>query len=164
MSKKLLVTFIILSLISLTAVYTIQSNNYDFEGLFSMNVPFGKEYEDIAYCFPNGRLGCAKEYWDVSSGCQMSENEIVIFYYDDSYLVDGETNTLNHAINTLTTSYFYEFLPREDNLMILTTDIGLKDMPPYLVGVVNNDKTEVVFVGGYHLNELKNYANSIKFN
>ena len=159
----MLLAIIIFVLISTTAVNSFQMNNYDFEGLFTMNVPFGKEYEDIAYCYPNGRLGCAREYWDVSTGCEMSPDDIVIYYYDDSYLVEGETNALQHAINTLNTSYFYEFNQKDGDLMILTNDIGLRNMPPYLVGVVNEDASEVVFVGGYHLNDLKGYANSIEF-
>lgn len=164
MGKKILLAIVILALISITVVFAFQNNTQDFDGNFAMNVPIGKQYYDIAYCLPNGRLGSTMEYWDANSGCQMTEDEIVVYYYDDSYLVAGENNALEHAINTLTTSYLYKFSQNDGNLMILTNDIGMRNMPPYIVGVVNDDASKVVFVGGYHLDNLKYYANSVKFN
>ena len=161
--KALLIIIIIVAIISLVSINSIQSSRQDFDGLFEMNVPMGIHYRDIAYCLPNGRLGCVKEYWDENSGCDMSKGEIVIYYYDDSCLSGGESNTLDHAINTLTTSYFYKFNQNDGKLMILTNDLGSKNMPPYIVGVSNDDDSKVVFVGGYDLNDLKYYANSIEF-
>ena len=163
MGKKLLLAIVILALISITVVFAIQSNEQDFDGNFTMNVPIGKEYCDVSYCLPNGRLGCAMEYWDVNSDCQMGDDDIVMYYYDNSCLADGETNAWKHAMNTLTTSYLYEPYRNDGNLVILTNDVGMRNMPPYIVGVTNNDQSKVVFVGGYNLDDLKYYANTVKF-
>ena len=154
---------VILLLISLTVVFAFQNNTRDFDGNFTMKVPMGKKYYDVSYCLPNGRLGSAMEYWDVDSGCEMAQNDIVVYYYDDSYLVDGETDAWQHAIHTLTTSYLYKYSQKDGNLVILTNDVGMRNMPPYIVGIANNDASKVVFVGGYNLNDLKYYANSVKF-
>lgn len=163
MGKKLLLAIVILILISLTVVFAFQNNTQDFESDFTMNVPIGKVYYDSAYCLTNGRLGCVKEYWDVNSGCIMSEDDMVVYYYDDSCLVDGDGNVWQHAIDTLTTSYLYKPYQKEGDLVILTNDIGMRNVPPYLVGVSNDDASKAVFVGGYHLDDLKYYINSIKF-
>ncbi len=163
MGKKLGVLCIVLLLVSVTVVFAVQNNTQDFDGNFTMNVPIGKEYYDASYCLPNGRLGCVMEYWDVNSGCQMADDDIVMYYYDNSCLVKGETNAWQHAIDTLTTSYLYKPYQNEGNLVILTNDIGMSNMPPYIVGVTNNDQSKVVFVGGYHLDDLKHYANTVKF-
>lgn len=163
MGKKILLAIAILVLISLTAVFAFHNNTQDFDGNFEMKVPLGKEYYDVSYCLPNGRLGCAMEYWDVNSGCQMSEEDIVIYYYDDSLLAEGESDTWQHTLNTLTLSYLYKHQQNDGNLVILTNDIGMHNMPPYIVGVVNDDASKVVFVGGYNLDDLKYYANSVKF-
>ena len=163
MGKKLLIAVIVLALISFTLVFAVQNNSQDFDGNFTMNVPIGKEYYDVSYCLPNGRLGSAMEYWDVNSGCEMAEDEFVVYYYDNSCLVEDETNAWQHAINVLTTSYLYEPYQNEGNLVILSNDIGMRNMPPYIVGVTNDDQSKVVFVGGYHLDDLKHYANTVKF-
>lgn len=162
MGKKILLV-VILILISITAIFAFQNNTQDFDGNFTMNVPLGKQYYDVAYCLPNGRLGCVKEYWDVNGGCVMGENDIVMYYYDDSCLVEGETSAWQHAIGTLTTSYLYDYFQNDGDLVILTNDIGMNNMPPYIVGKSNNDESKVVFVGGYNLDDLKHYANSIEF-
>lgn len=163
MGKKILVAIAILALISIIALFAFQNNAQDFDGDFTMNVPMGKQYYDASYCLPNGRLGCVKEYWDVNTGCEMGENDIVVYYYDNTCLVEGETNAWQHAIGTLTTSYFYKSYQDEGNLVILSNDIGMRNMPLYIVGVANEDASKVVFVGGYHLDDLKHYANSVKF-
>jgi len=163
MGKKFLITIIILALISFSVVFAVQSNAQDFDGNFNMDIPIGKEYYDISYCLPNGRLGSAREYWDVNSGCEMDEDEIVVYYYDNSCLVEGESDAWQHAVNVLTTSYLYESYQNEGNLVILANDIGMRNMPPYIVGVTNDDQSKVVFVGGYYLDDLKHYANTVKF-
>ena len=135
----------------------------DFDGHFTMKVPLGKHYADVAWCWANGALGCAAEYWEDNAGCEIDGNEMVIYYYNNSQLVDGESNAFQHAVDDLTISYFYELKQNDGNLMILTNDVGMTNMPPYLVGKQNDDGSEVVFVGGYDINNLKNYANSIEF-
>ena len=45
----------------------------------------------------------------------------------------------------------------------MTNDIGMRNMPPYLVGTANDDGSEAVFVGGHNLNDLKRYAHSVEF-
>ena len=93
----------------ISVVFAIQNNTQDFDGNFTMDISIGKEYYDISYCLPNGRLGSAREYWDVNSDCEIAEDEIVVYFYDDSYVVGMESNVWEHAINTLTTSYLQIF-------------------------------------------------------
>ncbi len=163
MGKKILIGIVILILISMFLLFAFQNNTQDFDGNFEMNVPLGKQYYDCAYCLPNGRLGCVKEYWDVNSGCAMGENDIVAYYYDNSCLDEGESNVWQHAIDTLTTSYLYKQSGNDGNMVILTNNISMTNMPPYLAGKVNDNQSKVVFVGGYNLDDLKHYANSIEF-
>lgn len=164
MSKKtLFIIIVILAFIGLVAVHSIQPSRENFEDLFEMDVPQGQHFEDKAVCLPNGRLGCTKEFWEVNSGCEMGKNDIVVYYYDNSCLVDGESNAWEHAIFALTKSYLYEPYKREDNLVILTNDLGSSSMPPFIVGTHNDDGSKVVFVGGYNLDDLMKYAKSIEF-
>ena len=39
----------------------------------------------------------------------------------------------------------------------------MRNVPKYVVGLTNDDGSEVVFVGGYDLNNLNQYVNSIRF-
>lgn len=135
----------------------------NFDGLFTVDVPVGQHYSNVAWCLPNGRLGCANEYWEDNADCEIDGNEIVIYYYDNSLLVEGESNALQHALHGLNTSYLYKIHGRDGNLFVLSNDIGMRKMPPYLVGVANDEGSEVVFVGGNNLNDLKRYASSVKF-
>lgn len=164
MNKKILVIFLIIVFVAILGVSSQNIFSQDFDGSFSMNVPLGQHYSDVAYCRENGALGCAREYWaDSNDDCTIDENDIVVYYYDNSLLVDGEANAYDHALGALTTSYLYNLQDKDGRLMILTNDISMKNLPPFLVGVNNGDGSEVVFVGGYHLDELKDYANSIEF-
>ncbi len=140
------------------------SSNQDFDGLFTMDVPLGQHYSDVAWCWANGALGCAKEYWEDNAGCEIDGDEIVIYYYNNSLLVEGESNAWQHAINDLTTSYLYEIYQNDGDSILLTNDIGMSNMPPYLIGKVNDDGSKAVFVGGYNLDVLKKYSDSIEFN
>ena len=136
----------------------------DFDGSFSMNVLAGQHYSDVAYCRPNGALGCARKYWeDSNDDCAIDENDMVVYYYNNSLLVDGEANAYDHALEALTDSYLYNLQATDGKLIILTNGISMKNLPPYLAGVANEDGSEVVFVGGFHLDELKKYADSIEF-
>lgn len=148
---------------SFAVINAISYSNQDFDGLFTMNIPMGQHYSDVAYCKPNGELGCVKEYWEDNSNCKIDENEMVIYYYNNSLLVEGESNAFQHSINGLTGSYLYKFYQEDGNLLILTNDIGMRNVPKYIVGQTNEDGSEVVFVGGYDLDNLKTFANSIKF-
>lgn len=139
------------------------SSTQDFDGLFTMNVPLGHHYSDVAWCRSNGALGCAKEYWEDDSGCEIDGNEMVCYFYDNSQLVEGESNAWQHAVNDLTVSYLYKVYQDDGNSLVLTNDIGMRNMPPYLVGKVNEDGSKAVFVGGYNLNNLKKSADSIEF-
>lgn len=128
-----------------------------------MDVPIGQHYSDVAWCRSNGGLGSAKEYWEDDSNCELDGNEIVVYYYDNSLLVEGESNAWQHAIDDLTTSYFYKFYQNDDDLVILISTLDMRNVPQYLVGQANDDGSEVVFVGGYNLDNLKKYADSIEF-
>ena len=139
------------------------SSTYDFDGLFAMDVPAGQHYSDVAWCRANGALGCAREYWEDNAGCEIDGNEFVVYYYNNSQLVEGESNAWQHAINDLTGSYLYTVYQDDGDSIILTNDIGMRNMPQYLVGKVNGDGSKVVFVGGYDLDDLKKYADSIEF-
>ncbi len=162
MNKKVLVIIIILAVISLTAIFALNSSNQDFDGLFTMDVPLGKHYSDTAYCRANGGLGSKCEYLEDNAGCDIEEGDIVVYYYNTSLLTGGESNALEHVLNGLTTSYFYQ-ASKEGDLIILTNDEDMKKMPPYLAGKSSENGDEVVFVGGRSLNDVKHYANTIEF-
>ncbi len=161
-NKKIILIIVIFVVIALLLIMPINST-HDFEGLFTIELPICQKYQNVAWCWPNGALGCKNEYWEVNAGCEINDNEVVIYYYDNSLLSDGELDAWQHAVNDLTTSYFYEFNQNDGNLLILTNDLDMKNMPPYLVGTKNDDNSKVVFVGGYHLDDLKKYADSIEF-
>jgi hypothetical protein len=139
------------------------SSTQDFDGLFTMKVPLGQHYKNSAWCWSSGALGCKNEYWEENADCELSGDEMVIYYYNNSLLSNGESNVWQHAINGLTTSYFYEVYKNDGNSIILKDDDGMRDKPRYLVGKVNGDGSEVVFVGGHNLDNLKKYADSIEF-
>ena len=67
------------------------------------------------------------------------------------------------ASGGLNTSYMYHINQNDGNFFVLTNDIGMRNIPPYLVGVANDDGSEVVFVGGYNLNDLIKRADSVEF-
>lgn len=113
--------------------------------------------------FQMGRQVVLESILDDDTGCELEDDDIMICYYNDSYLVEGESNAWQHAVNALTTSYLYEIAQDDGNSLVLTNDIGMRMMPPYLVGVKNDDASKAVFVGGYHLDDLKKYANSVEF-
>lgn len=162
MSKKLLIIIILLAIIAVLAINLFNFSNQDFDGKFTMNVPLGKHYSDVAWCLPNGALGCKGEYRPNNDDWDFSKGDIVVYYYNNSLLIEGESNALQHALNGLTTSYLYQ-LSQNDDLIVLTNDIGMSNMPPFLVGKSNYDGSEVVFVGGDNPDDLKHYANTIKF-
>lgn len=128
-----------------------------------MDLPIGQEYSDISWCYSNKRLGCAAEYWEKDAGCEIDGDEAAIFYYDNSLLVGGESNAYQHAVDDLTKTYLYKAYQKDGNLLVLKNDIGMRNLPEYLVGVGNDDGSKAVFVGGYNLDELKTYAKSIEF-
>lgn len=135
----------------------------DFGGQFTMDVPLGKHYEDVSWCRPNGGLGCDAEYWDKNAGTEINDGEIVVYYYNNSLLVEGESNALEHSLNALNKSYLYKIHQNDGKRFVLSNDLGMTNVPPYLVGTANDDGSEVVFVGGNNLNDLKRYADSVKF-
>jgi len=162
-NKKFLLLLPFLALILITLINAVPVSNQNFDDLFTMNVPIGEYYSDTAYCLPNGDLGCIKEYRDQNTGCEIDDDEIVIYYYNESVLCMGDSNVWQHAKNTLTLSYLYNITQKDGKLLILTNDLGMCNIPPYLVGISNNDGSEAVFVGGYNLEYLKACANSIVF-
>lgn len=163
MNKKVLLIVMIFAIIALFALFGISCSNQDFDGHFTMDVPFGKHYSDTAYCLPNGGLGCKCEYWEDSAGCEIEDGDIVIYYYNNSILSDGESNALEHALNGLTTSYLYQLAQSDGDLIILTNDIDMRKLPPFLAGKSSENGDEIVFVGGRDLDNVKHYADTIKF-
>ena len=162
MNKKVLLIIVVLALIAIMAIFPLHLSNQNFDGLFTMDVPLAKHYSDTAYCWPNGGLGCLKEYWEDNAGCDIEDGDIVVYYYNNSLLSNGESNVFEHAMNVLTTSYLYEVY-HDGDLIILTNDLDMRKMPPYLVGKSNENGDEVVFVGGRNLNDVKHYASTIEF-
>lgn len=162
MNKKIFIALIIIVLIFVVAIFSLPLSNQNFDGLFRMNVPLGKHYSDTAYCWSNGGLGSAREYWEDNAGCDIEDGDIVVYYYDSSILGAGESNAFQHAVDGLTTSYLYK-AHREGDLIILTNDPDMTKMPPYLAGVSNEDGSEAVFVGGRSLDDVKRYANTVEF-
>lgn len=163
MNKKLLIVIVILAIVLLIFSFPLNLFAQDFEGHFTMNVPMGKQYRDIAYCLPNGGLGSIAEYWEVNTDCEIDDGDIVVYYYNNSLLVEGESSAWQHALNGLTTSYLYQRAPDDGDLVILTNDVDMRRMPPYLAGKSNDDGSEAVFVGGRNLDDVKRYASTIEF-
>lgn len=153
---------ILLVIIALILIVPINSTQ-NFDGNFTMDVPFGDHYKNVAWCWANGALGCADEYWEDDAGCDLDESEMVIYYYDDSLISGGESNALEHAVDDLTTSYLYEIYQNDGNSLVLKTDVFMHNTPPYLVGKANDDGSKVVFVGGHHLDDLRKYADTVEF-
>lgn len=139
------------------------TSSQDFDGLFKMDVPIGQHYSNVAWCRANGALGCANEYWEKNAGCEIDGDEFVVYYYNNSQLVGVESNAWEHSINTLTTSYLYKIRQNDDDSIVLTNDIEMRNLPKYLVGKVNSDGSKVVFIGGFNLNDLKKCADSVEF-
>lgn len=162
MNRKALVILMILAIVALVAIFALNPSSQDFDGHFTMDVPLAKHYRDVAYCLPSGSLGCKCEYWEDNAGCDIKDGDIVIYYYNNSLLAEGESNAFEHAINGLTTSYLYQ-AHQDGNLVVLTNDIDMKGMPPYLAGKSTQNGDEAVFVGGRNLNDVKRYADTIEF-
>lgn len=139
-------------------------STYDFEGLFTIDLPSGQDYWNVAWCHPGGALGCHKEYWERDAGCEINPGEVVIYYYDTSLLPDGQSNVGQYAVNVLNTTYLYYFYQNDGDLVVLRNDIGMRRVPQYMVGTINEDGSEAVFVGGCDLDVLKEYARTVEFN
>ena len=163
MNKKVLLIIVIFAIILFMFQFVLGHSNQDFDGHFMMEVPFGDHYSNVAWCWANGALGCEGEYWEDSAGCELDDGEMIIYYYNNSLLCDGESNAWQHAVNGLTTSYLYEIYQNDGNSLVLTTNIGMRNMPPYLVGKANQDGSEAVFVGSKNLDDAMRYANTIEF-
>lgn len=156
---------IIIGIFFIVAFTSFVYSSQDFDGLFTMDVPLGKHYEDQSYCYQNKPLGCAKQYVDANDeNCIIDEDEFAVYYYDDSLVFGSESNVAEHSVHVLTTTFLYEFYGEDGNLLILENQVeGMQNLPLYVVGAINDDGSKVVFVGGYDLNKLKNYAKSVKF-
>ena len=163
MNKKVLVIIIILAIVAVVFVFAPNPSNQDFDGYFTMDVPLGKHYSDVAYCRANGGLGCKCEYWEDNAGCDILDGDIVVYYYNNSLLTGQESDVFEHAINGLTTSYMFQLISRDGDLFILAGDGDMSGVPSYLAGKSNHDGSEAVFVGGRNLDDVKHYANTIKF-
>ena len=161
--KKLLLLIVILALVCVTAVNSFATSSQDFDGLFTMDVPLGQHYSDLGWCYSNKPLGCTKQYCEDNSDCVIGKDDFAVYYYDDSQLSVGESNVADHSLHVLTTTFLYDFYQSDGDLIILHNDIGMRNLPEYVVGVTNDDESKVVFVGGYDLDMLKKYADSVEF-
>ena len=161
--KKLLLLMVILALVCVTAVNSFATSSQDFDGLFTMDVPLGQHYSDLGWCHSNKPLGCTKQYCEDNSNCVIGEDDFAVYYYDDSQLSVGESNAADHSLYVLTTTFLYDFYQSDGDMIILHNDIGMQNLPEYVVGVRNDDSSKAVFVGGYDLDMLKKYANSVEF-
>ena len=155
--KRWILLIVILTLIAITAVSSFATATQDFDGLFTMN------YSDAAWCYSNKPLGCAKEYLKDDFDGVIDEDEFAVFYYDDSQVAGGYSNAADYSIHVLTTSFVYNFYQSEGDMLVFYNDIGMKNLPEYVVGVRSDDNSKAVFVGGYDLDMLKSYASSVKF-
>lgn len=129
-----------------------------------MNVPLGQHYSDAVWCYSNKPLGCAKEYLnDDDANGVIDEDEFAVYYYDDSQVRGGYSNAADYSIDVLTKSFVYDFYQSDGDMLVFNNDIGMTNLPKYVVGVRSADNSKVVFVGGYDLDMLKSYASSVKF-
>ena len=163
MNKKVLLIALIFAAIALIAQFGIVHSNQDFDGHFTMDVPLGKHYADTAYCWGNGGLGCKCEYWEDNAGCDIEDGDIVVYYYNNSLLSDGESNAFEHATSALTTSYLYQPVQNDGDLIVMINDLDMRRIPPFLAGKSSENGDEIVFVGGRDLDDVKKYADTIKF-
>lgn len=163
MNKKVLLLLVIFAIVIFMSHFVVGHSSQDFDGHFTMDVPLGNHYSDVAWCWSNGRLGCEGEYWEDNAGCELGEGDMVIFYYNNSLLSDGESNAWQHAVNGLNKSYLYQICRDDGDLLILTNDMGMRNLPPYLVGKPNFDGSEAVFVGSKNFDDAMHYASTIKF-
>ena len=162
--KRWLLLIVILALIAITAVSSFTTATQDFDGLFTMNVPIGEHYSDAAWCYDNKPLGCAKEYLkDDDPNGVIDEDEFAVYYYDNSQVSGGYSNAADYSVHVLTTSFVYNFYQSDGDMLVFYNDIGMTNLPEYVVGVRSDDNSKAVFVGGYDLDMLKSYANSVEF-
>ena len=100
-SKKvfLVIPIVIVALILVMPI----SSTYDFDGHFTMDVPLAKHYSDVAWCRPNGALGCAAEYWEDSAGCELDGNEFIVYYVSNFDFQKLEFSELKQLIDSIRT-------------------------------------------------------------
>ncbi|MEE1133262.1 MAG: hypothetical protein UHW60_00690 [Methanobrevibacter sp.] len=155
---------VILALMAIMAVSSFATATQDFDGLFTMEVPIGEHYSDAAWCYSNKPLGCAKEYLkDDDPNGVIDEDEFAVYYYDNSQVSGEYSNAADYSTYVLTTSFVYKFYQSEGDMLVFYNDIGMTNLPKYVVGVRSDDNSKAVFVGGYDLDNLKYYANTVKF-
>lgn len=175
MSRKILTVFTIAFIAifaSTTLVLTNQDfafaqeipyTNQNFDNLFTMEFPLGKEYVDISSNRSSGSLGSAREYVDNNSDGNLRQGDINIYYYDTSLLNSSQTNLLNHVLDDLTSTYSYQLNQNETDLIILQNENEMCGMPFFLAGKASDDGSKVVFAGGENLSELEQYVKTIEF-
>ncbi|WP_407375315.1 hypothetical protein [Methanobrevibacter sp.] len=162
MGKKIFTIFLVavIAVLALGSFAFATDEPYDtqnFGGSFNMTVHLGEVYVPSQ---SNGSLGSVCEYINNNSDGNFRKGDINIYYYNESVLADNETDVLEHALGDLTTTYSYQ-INQNDDLIILQNDKEMCGIPFFLVGKTNGN--EVVFLGGENMNELTQYANSIKF-
>lgn len=161
-NKKTIMFIIILIIVALFLIMP-SSSTYDFEGLFTIDLPPGQNYWNVAWCHEGGGLGCKNEYWERDAGCDINGKEVVVYYYNGSLLEPGQTDVGQYAVDTLNKSYIYQFYQSDGDLIVLKNDIGMHAVPPFMVGKISDDRSEAVFVGGCNLDDLKEYSRSVEF-
>lgn len=163
MNKKVLAIAVILAVILVMAIFKVTPYSQDFDGHFTMEVPFPKHYSDVSWCWSNKALGCTAEYQADDFNCAIGDRDIIVYYYNSSHLSNGESNLLEYVVNGLTTTYLFKEYQRDGDLVILTNDLGMSMVPTFLVGKCSQTGDEVVFVGGRDLEYVKHFARTIEF-
>ena len=62
-SKRFYLLLIIIGIFFIVAFTSFVYSSQDFDGLFTMDVPLGKHYEDQSYCYQNKPLGVQSSMW-----------------------------------------------------------------------------------------------------
>ena len=164
MKKRYILLFALLGILILlfspinTAICTYQN----FDNQFYVSTQMNEHYEDVSWCKPNGALGCVAEYWEDDAGCELNGDEVAIYYYNESVLLDGESNVYHHVHENLIHSYLYKEQQHQGKNTLFKSTINMRNVPPYLMCVRHGNK--VVCVGGENIDKIKQYSQSVVFN
>ena len=161
MNKKILALLIVfIAAISIANIYAVETTNKDFDELFKMDVPSSENFTNP--CVEENQYAP-----DLCANVQFDGENFTIYYYNDSSMssdFDAE-NITDYLPQMLKSNSMYLDKPEIDgNLYIWNNSIkGDSSSSNYLVGISSEDATQMVCLEGNNLDDLKTYANTVKF-